>query len=164
MIKFVKQRTALTLAFALLAVLGVAGVSHSETFKKAHSSIQRVFTSVPLATFGVNDFTDATSGTSATIDLSGGDFDKCSFVVVGSSANGTGTMTLTLQMSPDGSTWVNSGDTIAVATSTTLGAALAGTQAEDLKVSPGIKARLLMGITGSTTYYSTKIWAIPSVD
>lgn len=149
---------------ALLGICALAGLSSAETIKKLHSSVQRIFNSVPLATYGINDATDATSGTSSTIDLSGGDLDKVSFAVYGSSAAGTGSMTLTLQVSPDGgTTWINTGDTIAVA-SGTLAVPTISAHADNLYVSPGTKARLTMAITGNTTYYSTKIWAIPSVD
>jgi hypothetical protein len=142
-------------AMAAAAALAVMPAK-AETFKKLHSAVQRIVNSTV--------FNDTNEPTSSTIDLSGGDLDKCSFAVYGSSATSTsGTLSLALQISPDGTTWIATGDTITVATSTTLGAAISA-HADNLMVSPGTKARLLPTLTGNATYYGLKVWAVPSVD
>jgi hypothetical protein len=145
-------------AMAFAAALAVMPAK-AETYKKLHSAVQRVLN----VTGTLNDITDATTGVSSTIDLSGGDLDKCSFAIYASSAAGTGTASFALQVAPDGSTWIATGDTIAVATSTTLGAVVSA-HADNLMVSPGTKARLIPTLSGSTSFYGLKVWAVPSVD
>jgi hypothetical protein len=146
-------------AMAFAAALAVMPAK-AETVKKLHTAVQRIIN----VTGTLNDVTDATTGVSTTVDLAGGDYDKCSFAVSASSAAGGGSASLALQISPDGgTTWIATGDTIAVATSTTLGAAVTA-HADNFAVSPGTKLRIIPTLSSSTSYYGLKVWALPSVD
>lgn len=145
----------LALALSVLAVLG-AVVVNAETIKKLHSSPQLIINATTM-----NDVTEANS---TTVDLSGADLDECNFVVYASSANGTGTLSYNVQVSADGGTsWSDSGDTIAVATGTVLASPIAGVQTT-VDTGGATKLRLVPTITGSTTFYRLKTWATPSVD
>lgn len=141
------------LAFAIAMALGAT--AKSETIKKLHSSPQLIINSTL--------FNDTNEPTSSTVDLSGGDLDKCSFVIIGSSATGTSVMSLAIQVSPDGGTsWAATGDTISVSTSATLGSAIA--QSSINKAVTGTKMRVVPTLATSTTYYGFKLYALPSVD
>jgi hypothetical protein len=148
----------LALTLTVVAVLG-ATIAKAETIKKLHSSPQLIINATKM-----NNVTEADS---TIIDLSGGDLDKCSFAVFASSADGTGTLSLALWGSPNGGTnYVATGDTISVSTSPTIGTALTGngTWTDNQLVSPATKLKLVPTISGSTTFYALKVWALPSVD
>ena len=147
---------------ALVAVMAAFVVTPNklmaETFKKLHSSPQLIIS------YTAGGFNDTNEPTSSTVDLAGGDTDKCSFAVYVASSSGNSLLTFTIQTSPDGgTTWIPTGDTIVVstgATSTTSSTAYAANKA----VNPGTKVRLTSSLATSTSYYSMKVWAMPSVD
>lgn len=142
--------------FAVAASMWAPGSLAAETIKKLHSSPNLIINSTA--------FNDTNEPTSNTVDLSGGDLDKASFAVVCSSAAGSTTMSLAIQISPDGGTnWVATGDTITVSTSATLGAAVSAYSANKT-TAPGTKMRVVPTLTGSTTFYNFKLYTIPSVD
>lgn len=150
------MKKAIRLLFGVsAALLFVAGVSNAETVRKLHTSPQLIINQTGSA------FNDTNEPTSSTIDLSGGDLDKCSFAVYIASGAGSALASLDLEISPDGgTTWVPTGDTISVSTSTTV----SYEHADDYKVSPGTKARLKASLAATATYYQMKVWAMPSVD
>lgn len=140
------------LGLALALAVMPAG---AETFKKLRSAMQNIIVGPST---GINDNTDANYAQS--IDLAGGDLDKVSFAVYASSSAGSGTGSFAVQVSPDGGTsWIATGDTIALSTAATATSA----HADDIKVSPGTKCRLVLTISGSTTFYTLKAWALPQV-
>lgn len=151
-----KRFTKLFLGLAAIA-LGLtfsASVRAEETIKKLHTSPQRIINSTT--------FNDSNEPTSNTVDLAGGDYQKCSFAVYSTSSTGSTTLSLAVQVSPDGgSTWIATGDTITVATGTA--SAVHDTTA-NIATGPGTKLRLVPTLTGSTTFYNFKVWAMPSVD
>lgn len=148
----------------LIAVAAIAFATGTPAFaeriNKYHLSPSVVLN---VGNAGVNDVTDATTGLTSTIDLSGGDYDKMGFAVYFASGAGTGTGTLTLQLSPDGgSTWLSTGYSQNI---TTAGANTAGgTIYANVPTGGATKARFTMALNGSTTFYNLKIWAMPSVD
>ena len=148
------KRLALTLGVAIGVVFSVKAVSFAETIKKLHPSVQTIVNS--------SQFNDSNEATSSTVDLSGGDLDKCSFAVYASSAEGTSTLTYTIQVSPDGGTsWLSTGNTISVSTSASTGATVTA-YAADKPTNPGTKLRLTASLTGNTSYYHLKVYALPN--
>ena len=162
----------LLIAAALFAGVIGAGVSvsNAETIQKLKSSsVQRVINIVPGSSANsagiINDATDATIGTSTTIDLAGGYTDKLSYTVSFSSAAGSGALTSKIQISPDGgTTWVDQKDGTGL-TITAAGVLTGGaSHYANAPVQPGTKARIVLTLTGGTSFYSTKVHALPSVD
>lgn len=154
------MRKAVALAFALVA-LSCATFVNAETIKKLRSSVQLV---VNTGTGGVNDVSDATTGLSSTIDLSGGDLQKLSFGVYFASgtSTGNGNGTIALEISPNGGTnWLSSGYSVTLSSGGTTGQA---TGYFNVPVGVANKARLTTTLSGSTTWYSYRLWALPSVD
>jgi hypothetical protein len=150
------KRLALTLGIAIGVSFGVKSVSFAEPIKKLHPAPQLILNSA--------QFNDSNEATTSTVDLSGGDLDKCSFIVQASSAEGTATLTYTIQVSADGgTTWGSTSNTISVATSATSGAAV-WSYAADKPTNPGTKLRLTSSLTGSTSYYHLKVYALPNVN
>jgi len=127
----------------------------AETIKKLHSAVQRVI--------NVTSMNDANETNSSTIDLAGGDLDKISYAVSITSAAGTGQLTFTLQVSPDGgTTWTT--DASNIKTILPNGLTPITSYYSNINVAPGTKARLVPTITQPATFYTMKVWAIPSVD
>lgn len=150
------MKKSVKLGLALAIALAFAASVRAETFKKLHSSPQLIISSTL--------FNDSNEPTSSTVDLSGGDLDKCAFLVVASSAAGTTTMSLAIQVSPDGGTsWVPTGDTITVSTSVALGDTVRA-YGGNKNVSGGTKLRVVPTLASSCTYYTFKLYALPSVD
>lgn len=145
-------------AFALALVFGASNAM-AETIKKLHSSPQLV---INLGTSGSAKYgmVASTQGTSTTIDLSGADLDKISIGVLLSSYTGTAP-TLTLQGSPDGgSTWFTNGAfTVNLTTADTVALTTYYANVDMM----GNKARLTTTLAASTTVYTYKVWATPSV-
>lgn len=149
-------RIALALAFAVVLFEGAKGLSWAETVKKLHPSVQYILKNVNF-----NDATDATTGVTSTVDLSGGDLDKVSFGIYVTSSVGTGFLTYQLQISPDGgTTWLSNYSITQSSTNQTAQA----TYYANIPVAPGTKMRMVPTLTGSSTWYAVKIWAMPSVD
>jgi hypothetical protein len=140
---------------ALVLAIALSPMANAETFKKLHSAVQRIINITSLA--GMND---ANETTSTTVDLSGGDLDKASFVVSITSGVGTGTGTLAVQVSPDGGTTWATAYNINVSTN---GLSAMTTAYANIPVT-GTKMRVVPSLTASTTWYGFKLWAIPSVD
>lgn len=141
---------------ALTLALAMSVSVKAETIKKLHSSPQLIINSTL--------FNDTNEPTSSTVDLSGGDLDKCTFLVVASSAAGSTTMSLAIQVSPDGGTsWVPTGDTITVSTSVALGDSVRA-YGGNKNTSGGTKLRVVPTLATSTTFYTFKLYALPSVD
>lgn len=146
------KRFALTLALAMLAVLGVA---NAETFKKLHSAPQLIISSTAINNTNEYD--------STTIDLSGGSLDKVSYLVYVTSTAGSGTMTLATSLSADGgTTWVP--DPVNTKTLSPNGLTPLTSSYVNIAVSPATKLKLTPTIGSNTTFYTLKIWALPSVD
>lgn len=152
------RRLALTLTLAMVALLSVA-VVRAERITKQHTSPLLV-TNIGSAT-GISDVTDATTGVSSTIDLSGGDLDKISWAVYLTSAAGTGTGSVALQISPDGGTTWISNYTFGISTN---GLTALSTYYTNQAVNPGTKARFVPTLTAPCTYYGYKIWAMPATN
>lgn len=156
-------RLSLALVAALFITSLVCAGGQDQTYK-LHTGANKIMNVVPISGFagGLNDSNTATKGVSNTVDLSGADIQKASFVVVWSSAAGTGAGTLNVQVSPDGGTnWVSTGDTISLST----GTGGAGTAyASDKALGGGTKMRLTSTLTNSTTFYSFKVWNVSRAD
>lgn len=152
-----KLKHVLLTAFLAFAV-GVTGLvpSNAEVIRKRHTSVQKILTDVDL-----NDYTDATTGVSQTVDLDGGNYDKCSFMVYTTSGTG-GTAVFAAEISPDGgTTWIDASESIVtVSTHTTS----YEKHIPNIKMSPGLKVRLTTTISSGATYYGITAWAMPSVD
>lgn len=156
--KLLKRFHALSVVAFAVAMLLAVGVVHSETFHKLHSSPQLIINAVQL-----NSATDSTTGLSSTVDLSGGDLDKCSFQLNISSGAGSTTPTFDgdIQVSADGgSTWATAGSFTQV-TSTLTATAVTKT---NVATNPGTKLRIIPAISANTTFYSIKVYAMPQVD
>jgi len=146
------------MATLALVALAVATPARAETYKKLHAAVQRILSLAIL-----NDVNDATSGVTSTVDLSGGDLDKCSFAVYASSAVGSGSASFAIQVSPDGGTsWVPTGTSISV--STTDASTVATAYSANANTGPGTKLRLVPTLTGSTSFYAIKVWAIANTN
>jgi hypothetical protein len=160
------KRYALTLAFALVCLIGVKGMPYAgPAISKLHSAVQRII-NVSQYSAGVNAFNDSTTYLSSTVDLSGGDLEKMSFgisfssgavsYVTGSSA------TLNIQISPDGgTTWLTRNPGIYISTN---GTTAVTTYYYSIGVAPGTKMRVSPDLADGATIYNLKVWAIPSVD
>lgn len=144
------------MGLASLAVASLfASVGKAETIKKLHSAPQLIINAAS------GEFNDTNEPTSSTVDLSGGDTDKCSIAVYVSSAAGTATLSLAVQISPDGGTsWIPTSTTITVSSGTSAQTNLNS----NINVNPGTKLRVVPTLSSSATYYHCKVWAMPSAD
>jgi hypothetical protein len=151
--------------FALAAFLVTPNnVIAETTIKMLHSAPKLVINRIPASGIdgAINDATDATLGISSVVDLVGGDLEKIGFAVKFSSNAGSGTLTMTPQVSPDnGTTYV---DDTANAKTMTVNAVLLGGASyySNIGVTPGTKMRIKLDLTSSCTIYSTKVWVLPS--
>lgn len=148
-----KRLKSMKLAFAFFAIAGLACVLNAETIKKLHSSPQLIINATSMHSTNESD--------SSIVDLSGGDLDKCSFQLNISSGSGASpTFDATIYVSPDGgNNWASAGTFTQITTTLTAVAQLK----TNVATSPGTKLKVTPLITGAT-FYTIKLWAVPSVD
>jgi hypothetical protein len=153
--KHSKRSRALVFAAAAVAVLVGVGIINAETIKKLHPAPQLIINSLLM--------NNTTETDSTVVDLSGGDLDKFSFMVHVTSATNAKALTLDIALSADGgTTWV----TDLVNRKTITGNSLTPLTSSyvNIGVAPATKLKLIPTLASDTTFYTFKVWAMPSVD
>lgn len=149
-------------AFALIAALAVQKPALAETYKKLHSAVQRIL--APVTGVPLTSANQSTRGISSTVDLSGGDLDKCSFQIKITSSTSTGTPTLdaAVQVSADGgTTWTTAGSFTQI---TSTSASAASYLKQDVATGPGTKLRVVLTSSANTEWNGISIWALPNTN
>jgi hypothetical protein len=152
------KRVKAALALAAFAAL-FAAPAQAEVIKKLHSAPQKLFTSQT-----VNSVTYATS--TVTVDLAGGDLDKASFalyITSSTTTNGSPTLDVDIQVSPDGgTTWGTCSTFTQITTTNTVAGVMKFKQ--DVATGPGTKVRAIIRSSSNSQWYNMTMWVIPSVN